>query len=48
MVEAYILSNVVEQGLRTEAVVFDMKGQLIVHRTIDLSALKQLILRQPR
>ena len=43
MVEAYMLSNVFEQGLRTGAVVFDMKGQLNVHETIDLSALKQLI-----
>ena len=43
MVEAYILSNVFEQGLRTGAVVFDMKGQLNIHQTIDLPALKQLI-----
>ena len=38
-----MLSNVVEQGLRTGAVVFDTKGQLNIHQTIDLSALKQLI-----
>ena len=43
MVEAYILSNTVEQGLRTRGVVFDIKGQLNSHQTIDLSALKQLI-----
>ena len=43
MVEAYILSNVVEQGSRTGAIVFDMKGQLNIHQTIALSALKQFI-----
>ena len=43
MVDAYILSNFVEQGLRTGAVVLDMRGQLNVHQTIDLSALKQII-----
>ena len=35
MVEAYILPNVVEQGLRT-AVVFDKKEQLNIHQTRDL------------
>ena len=43
MVEAHVLSNVVEQGLRTGAAVFDMKGQLNIHQTIDLSALKRLM-----
>ena len=42
MVEAHMLSNVVEQGLRTGAVVFDTKGQFNIHQTIDLSAMKQL------
>ena len=42
MVETYVLSNV-EQGLRTRSVVFDMKGQLNVHQSIDLPALKQFI-----
>ena len=46
MVEAYMLSNVVDQGLRTRAVFFDMKGQLNICQTIDLSALKQLFLGQ--
>ena len=43
MIEAYILYNVVDQGLRTRAVVFEMRGQLIIHQTIDLPALKQFI-----
>ena len=43
MMEAYILSNVVEQGLQTRAVVFDMKGQSDVHQTTGLTALKQFI-----
>ena len=43
MVKAYMLSNVVEQGSGTGAVVFDMKGQLNIHQTIDLPALKQFI-----
>ena len=43
MFEAYVLSNAIEQGLRTGTVVFDMKRQLNVHRTIDLSALKRRI-----
>ena len=42
MFDAYILSNVVQQRLRTRAVVADMKGQLTIHQTIGLSALKQL------
>ena len=41
MNEAYMLSDVVEQGLRTRAVVFDMKGQLNIHQTIGLPALTQ-------
>ena len=41
MIEAYILSDVVEQGLQTGAVVSDMKGQLNIHQTIGLPALKQ-------
>ena len=44
MIEVYILSNVVEQGLQTRAVVFDMKGQFDIHQTIGLTALKQFIL----
>ena len=43
VIEAYMLSNVVEHGLRIWAVVFNMKGQLNTDQTIDLSALKQLI-----
>ena len=43
MIEAYIQSNVVEQELQTGAVVFDMKGQLNIHQTIGLPALKQFI-----
>ena len=43
MIEAYILSNVVEQELQTWAVVFDMKRQFNVHQTIDLPTLKQFI-----
>ena len=41
MIEACILSNVVDQGLRTRAVVCDMKGQLNIHQTNDLPAFKQ-------
>ena len=40
MMEVYILSNVVEQGLRTGDVVFDMKGQFDIHHTISLTVLK--------
>ena len=43
MVEPCIPSNVVEQGFRTGARVFDMKGHLNIRQAIDLSALKQLI-----
>ena len=41
MAEIYMLSNVVEQGLQTGAVVFDVKGQPNVHPMHDLSDLKQ-------
>ena len=34
-------SNVVEQGLRTGAVICDTEGQPNIHQTIDLPALKQ-------
>ena len=43
MIEDHVLSNVVEQGLRTWAVFFDMKGQRNIHQTIDLPALVQFI-----
>ena len=43
MIEAYKLSNVVEQELQTRAVVFDMKGQPNIHQTIGLLALKKFI-----
>ena len=41
MIEVYCLSNVVEQELRTWAVVFDMTGRLKIHHTSGLPTLKQ-------
>ena len=43
MVEAYALSNAVDHRSRTRAVVADTKGQVNIHQTSDMSALKQLI-----
>ena len=49
MIEAYTLSDVVEQGLQTRAIVFDMKGQLIKYSSDDWPASSEAIhLGQPR